>query len=65
MILSPRQMQVLELLSFGLTYKQIGARLFIAPTTVKGVVSILIARLDAPPNGHGVVAAAFRKGLLK
>jgi two-component system response regulator DevR len=43
--LSPREREILELITDGLTNRQIGERLFLAEKTVKNYVSALLAKL--------------------
>jgi DNA-binding CsgD family transcriptional regulator len=46
--LTPRQRQVLDLLTRGLTNKEIGGELGIGPDAVKRVISRLLVKLEAP-----------------
>jgi DNA-binding NarL/FixJ family response regulator len=45
--LTPRELQVLELVAEGLTNPQIGTRLFISPKTVSVHVSAILAKIGA------------------
>ncbi|MCS7295004.1 MAG: DNA-binding response regulator, partial [Dehalococcoidia bacterium] len=63
--LSPVEQQLLPLLAdWQLTYGAIGARLGIAPATVKGRVRRLAATLGVTGGRLAVVEAARRQGLL-
>lgn len=63
-VLSPREIQVLTLVSQGLTYKEVGAKLFLAERTIKYHMSEILARLHAA-NRAEVVEYARREGLIK
>ena len=45
--LTPRELQVLELIAEGLTNPQIGQRLFISPKTASVHVSAILAKIGA------------------
>ncbi|MET0863070.1 MAG: response regulator transcription factor [Nakamurella sp.] len=62
-VLSPRERDVLELLSEGCSNRQIAARLFVAETTVKGYVASLLSKLGVDSRLQAVVQAA-KRGLL-
>jgi DNA-binding NarL/FixJ family response regulator len=64
MNLPPRQQQVLELVSHGLTDRQIADRLGIRPHTVRTHLDWLFANLVARNRAHAV-AIGFEKGLLR
>ncbi|MDO5533969.1 MAG: response regulator transcription factor [Propionibacteriaceae bacterium] len=55
--LSQREQEVLDLLCAGHSNNEIGRRLFLAPSTVKGVVSTLISKLGAVSRLHAVARA--------
>lgn len=61
--LSTRELEILELISEGLTNKQIANRLWLSVETVKSHVSAVHAKLGADSRAHAV-AIAFRQGLL-
>ena len=61
--LTPREMQVLELLAEGLPNKAIAARLDISDQTVKFHVAAICGKLDAA-NRTDAVRKAVRRGLL-
>jgi DNA-binding NarL/FixJ family response regulator len=61
--LTPREIQVLELLAEGLPNKAIAARLDISDQTVKFHVSSICAKLGAP-NRTAAVRRAVRRGLI-
>jgi DNA-binding NarL/FixJ family response regulator len=61
--LTPREMEVLELLSDGLPNKAIAERLHISDQTVKFHVASIIGKLGAA-NRTDVVRRAVRRGLI-
>ena len=62
--LTPREIEVLQLLAEGLTNQQAGARLGLSARTVKTHVQNLLVKLDVPDR-TGAVARAFRLGLIR
>ena len=60
---SPREIEVLQLISDGLANREIGNRLFRSEETVKSHVRHLLAKLQAKSRAHAV-AVGFRRGLL-
>jgi two-component system NarL family response regulator len=44
-VLKPRQIEVMRLLADGLSYKEIGARLFLSPRTIKDHLEEIMNRL--------------------
>lgn len=62
--LTPRELEVLQLLAEGLTNQEIGARLDLSARTIKTHVQHLIGKLDVPDR-TGAVARAFRLGLIR
>ncbi|MFH8369546.1 response regulator [Streptomyces sp. NPDC018031] len=60
--LSPRELQILELIGDGLTNRQIAERLFLAEKTVKNRVSSLLAKLGV---GRRVQAAVVAERMRK
>ncbi len=60
--LTPRHARVLELVSLGLSYKEVGARLRLSPRTVKYHMAEIMARLHLE-NRAQVLAYAARNGL--
>lgn len=62
--LTPRELEVLQLLAEGLTNQQIGTRLSLSPRTVKTHVQNLLVKLDMPDR-TGAVARGFRLGLIR
>ncbi len=62
-VLKPRQMEVLKLLAEGLSYKEIGARLFLSPRTIKYHMVEIMNRLHLE-NRAQVLAYAGRMGLM-
>lgn len=61
--LSPREMEVLELMATPATYRDIGQQLSISETTVRTHVKRILAKLNQP-NRTQVVIAAMRRGLI-
>lgn len=62
--LTPRQRQILEMISEGLSYKEVGAALHVSENTVKYHMGEILQRLHAK-NREQVVAFALRSGLLR
>ena len=61
-VLTPRQIQVLKLLADGLSYKEVGDRLFLSPRTIKYHMTEIMDRLHLE-NRAQVLAFAGRMGL--
>lgn len=61
--LSAREHEVMCLLSHGLTVRETGQKLFIAPNTVKSHLRRVYRKLGARNAAHAV-AIAYRRGLL-
>ena len=61
--LPPRELQVLDLASHGLTDAAIAKRLYVTPNTVKTHMRALLVRLDARNRTHAV-RCGFELGLL-
>jgi two-component system NarL family response regulator len=59
--LSPRQLQVLRLVADGLSYKEVGARLYLSPRTIKYHMGEIMDRLHLE-NRAQVLAHAGRMG---
>lgn len=62
--LTPRELEVLQLLAEGLTNQEVGARLGLSARTIKTHVQNLLSKLDVPDR-TGAVARAFRLGLIR
>ncbi|MDX1658903.1 MAG: response regulator transcription factor [Nitriliruptorales bacterium] len=62
--LTPRELEVLQLLAEGLTNAQVGERLGVSARTIKTHVQNLLAKLDVPDR-TGAVARGFRLGLIR
>ena len=62
--LTPRELEVLTLVSLGLTYKEVGAELHLSERTIKYHMGEIIARLHLE-NRAQVIAYARRSGFLK
>jgi two-component system NarL family response regulator len=60
-VLSSRQLEVLRLVADGLSYKEVGARLYLSPRTVKYHMAEIIDRLHLE-NRAQVLAHAGRMG---
>jgi DNA-binding NarL/FixJ family response regulator len=60
-VLSQRQVEVLRLVSEGLSYKEVGARLFLSPRTIKYHMAEIMNRLHLD-NRAQVLAYAGRMG---
>jgi DNA-binding NarL/FixJ family response regulator len=61
-VLSPRQIEVLRMVADGLSYKEIGARLFLSTRTIKYHMAEIMDRLHLE-NRSQVLAFAGRMGL--
>lgn len=61
-VLKPRQIEVLRLLADGLSYKEIGARLFLSPRTIKYHMEEIMNQLHLE-NRAQVLAFAGKMGL--
>lgn len=62
--LTDRELQVLELISRGMSNSRIGAQTFLAMGTVKSHVKALFYKLDARDRAHAV-RIGFERGLLQ
>lgn len=62
--LTPREMEVLELLAEGLSNKEIGERMFVSERTVVGHKSNLMAKTNCK-NTVALLAFAIRNGLIE
>ncbi|MER3411746.1 MAG: hypothetical protein C4305_05160, partial [Thermoleophilia bacterium] len=60
---TPREIQVLQLISEGMVNREIGKVLYLSEETVKSHVRHLLAKLRARSRAHAV-AIAFRRGIL-
>ncbi|MGH2762203.1 MAG: helix-turn-helix domain-containing protein, partial [Thermoleophilaceae bacterium] len=56
--LTPREIEVLELVAQGLHNAEIAARLFVSKRTVDHHVSAILHKLDVPSRGQAVAEAA-------
>jgi DNA-binding NarL/FixJ family response regulator len=61
---TPRESQVLQLISDGLVNREIGEHLYLSEETVKSHVRHLLAKLQARSRAHAV-AIGFRRGLIQ
>jgi len=59
-LLSPREMEVLQLISHDLNNQEIGAKLYISVNTVKQHVKNILAKLDARNRVEAVIKARKR-----
>jgi len=62
--LTPRQLEILEMVSEGLSYKEVGGALHVSENTVKYHMGEIIARLHVK-NREQVVAYALRSGMVR
>jgi len=62
--LTPRELEVLQLLAEGMTNNEIGERLGLSARTIKTHVQNLLGKLDSPDR-TGAVARGFRMGLIR
>jgi DNA-binding NarL/FixJ family response regulator len=62
--LSPREIQVLTLVAQGLTYKEVGAKLFLSERTIKYHMGEIVARLQLQSRAE-VLEYARRTGLVR
>lgn len=62
--LTPRELDILRLLTAGMANKQIGARLYLSADTVKTHLGNIYRKLGVEGRAHAV-AVALRRGLLK
>jgi DNA-binding NarL/FixJ family response regulator len=62
--LTPRELDVLRLLTAGMANKEIGARLYLSADTVKTHLGNVYRKLGVEGRAHAV-AVALRRGLLK
>ena len=60
---TPREVEVLQLISDGLVNREIGQKLFLSEETVKSHVRHLLAKLQARSRAHAV-AVGFRRGII-
>jgi len=61
--LSPRELEIMRLVSTGATTREIAAQLFLSPTTVKRGLSRIFDKLGVKDRAEAV-AEAYRRGLL-
>lgn len=61
--LSPREMDVLQLMATAATYREIGEQLYISEETVRSHAKSILAKLDQPNRTQSVIAA-IRAGLI-
>lgn len=61
--LSPREMDVLELMATAATYKEIGEQLFVSEETVRTHAKNILVKLEQPNRTQAVIAA-LRMGLI-
>jgi DNA-binding NarL/FixJ family response regulator len=55
--LSPREMDVLQLMATAATYREIGEQLYIGEETVRSHAKSILAKLDQPNRTQAVIAA--------
>lgn len=61
--LNPEEIQMLRLLAQGLTYGEIGGRIYLSERSVRRHMNVIFAKLGAQSNAQAV-AEAMRRGLL-
>lgn len=61
--LTSRQIEILKLVAKGLSYKEVGATLFLSERTIKYHMSNILSKLDLQ-NRNQAIAYAVRRGLL-
>jgi DNA-binding NarL/FixJ family response regulator len=61
--LTPREMEVLQLMATAATYREIGEQLHISEETVRSHAKNILAKLDQPNRTQSVIAAV-RAGLI-
>ena len=61
--LSPREMDVLQLMATAATYREIGEQLYIGEETVRSHAKSILTKLDQPNRTQAVIAA-IRAGLV-
>ncbi|HDN80099.1 MAG: DNA-binding response regulator [Chloroflexi bacterium] len=61
--LSPKEMEILRLISQGLSNKEIAAKLFLSENTIKGYVQEILRKLGAR-NRIEAIMIALRRGLI-
>ncbi|MGD0152695.1 MAG: response regulator transcription factor [Thermacetogeniaceae bacterium] len=61
--LTSRQIEILKLVSKGLSYKEVGATLFLSERTIKYHMGNILIKLDLQ-NRNQAIAYAVRKGLI-
>ena len=61
--LSPREMDVLQLMATAATYREIGEQLYISEETVRSHAKSILVKLDQPNRTQAVIAA-IRAGLI-
>lgn len=58
--LTPRQLEVLELVAHGLSLEEMGRKLFLSPGTVRSHIELARQRLGATNRAHAVYIAIQR-----
>ncbi|MEM7050103.1 MAG: response regulator transcription factor [Acidobacteriota bacterium] len=61
--LTPREMEVLELIADGLSNKEIAARLYLSPFTIKNHVHRVLEKLEATDRAEAVRKAQLKRWL--
>lgn len=62
-ILTPREKEIVKMMESGLTYKEIGAKLFISPNTVHSHIKKIYEKLHAK-NRRDLFTKARKKGVI-
>lgn len=62
--LSDREVEIMRLVAGGLSNREIGARLYLSPSTVKAHLARIADKLGTHGDRAGMVAHLFRAGVL-
>lgn len=62
--LTDREIQVMRLVAEGMSNREIGARLYLSPSTVKQHLARIADKLGTHGDRAGMVARLFRQGVL-
>ena len=62
-ILSDREIQIIRLICDGMSYKEMGAELFISPRTVESQKQTIFKKLELDNNAH-LIKYAIKNGIV-
>ncbi len=65
MTLAPRQTQIISLIAHGYTYKEVADYFGLSPSTIKAVMSVILAKLEARNAPHAVYICMANGLILK